>query len=200
MKIAVNVRVLLLAGLVALALAAVPGDASAANLTCRGHTSLGQVTEDADNPLDYRFACTGRIVGYTLISDRELDYFDPELEVTDAAGTVVPTDSFGCEGDIPGFGINCLGVYGTNRLVTGHVSVAEQAPCTEPRPRVQLVVVAETVDAVTGKPAKTSKGESAGPFDLGRPRGCPASSELAGMIALVAELRAVLRGGVDEDA
>lgn len=190
MKIAVKTRLALVAGLLALAAyAALPGSASAANFTCKGHTKLGTATADAENPLDYKFACTARIVGFTLVSDRELDYFEPELEVTDTAGTVIGSDGFACEGDFPGYGINCLGTYGTNRFVDGTISLNGQEACAEPRATFQLVVVGETLDAVTNAPKKTSTGTMAGPFELGRPRGCPASSELAGVLALVAELR-----------
>jgi len=69
--------------------------------------------------------------------------------------------------------------------VRGNLSVADAPACTEPRVFTRLVVVLETIDATTGVPAKTSKGAMAGPFELGRPRGCPKSSILAGFMAEV---------------
>lgn len=202
MKIAKPHRLALAAATFGLLTAfALPGSASAANLTCRGHAKPGTVTEDAENPLQYTFACTGRVLGYTVVSDRELDFFDAEVGVKDpASGALVPTDSFGCEGDFPGFGFNCVGVYGTNRIIEGTTSLSGQKPCAEPRPHLRVVVVAETVDPVTNVPKKSSIGTMAGPFDLGRPRGCPKSSELAGLLALVEQLRAALRAPSSGDA
>lgn len=196
MKIAVKpghaAGIALLGALIATALA-LPTPASAATLTCKGHIAKAQDTEDYENALNYTFACTGRILGFMIVSDRELDAFDTELEVHDAAGTIVATDGFVCEGDIPGFGVGCFGTYSTNNIVTGTVSVADKGVCDLPRVSPQLVVVPETIDAVTGVARKTANGSMAGPFDLDRPRGCPKSSILGGLLAEVAQLRAEIR-------
>jgi hypothetical protein len=155
--------------------------ASAATLTCRGHTQLGTTSEDFDHPLDYSFGCTGRIVGFMIVADH------------DPAGTLIPADGFQCEGDIPGEGFGCVGAYTTNGTVRGTFDVSEREACEEPRIDATLVVVAETVDAVTGAPKKTSTGSMGGPFDLGRPHGCPKSSVINGLLAELALMRAFLR-------
>jgi hypothetical protein len=197
MQIAVKPRrsagIALLGLLMAIALT-IPGTASAATLTCAGHVKPGTASEDFENPIDYTFACTGRIVGYMIVTDREIDGFDTEIEVHDAAGAIIPSDSFACEGDFPGFGVGCLGTYGANGLVAGTVSLSSQKPCAEPRVHPKLIVVAEALDLTTGAPLKNSLGAMAGPFDLGRPRGCPHSSELGGLLADIAQMRAVIRG------
>jgi hypothetical protein len=196
MKIAVRPRhaagIASLGVLMAMALA-LPSPASASTLTCRGHVGKAQDTEDYENALDYTFACTGRILGYMIVSDRELDAFDTEIEVHDAAGAIVPSDGFACEGDIPGFGVGCFGTYSTNNVVTGTVSVADHKVCDLPRVNPMLVVVPETIDTVTGLPKKTANGSMAGPFELDRPRGCPKSSILGGLLAEVAQMRAEIR-------
>jgi hypothetical protein len=46
----------------------------------------------------------------------------------------------------------------------------EREACAEPRIDAKLVVVAETIDPVTGQ-LKTSSGSMGGAVDLGRPHG-----------------------------
>lgn len=196
MQIAVRPRlamsVVLLSATIVMLLT-LPGAASAATLTCKGHTSVGTPSDDFDNPLDYRFACTERIVGFMIIGDREMSGFDTELEVHNPAGVLVPSDGFACEGDIPGTGVGCIGTYTTNNVVAGTVDIADRQACVEPRQDLKLVVVAESIDSVTGLPKKTSTGALGGPFDLGRPQGCPKSGVLGGLLAEIALLRAEIR-------
>ena len=169
-----------------------PGLASA-DIGCTGHTVKAPDTEDYENALDYVFACTGRILGYTIVSNREIDAFDTEIEVQDAAGAIAATDGFACEGEIPGFGVGCFGTYSANNVVRGTFSVSGAKACAEPRMDAKLVVVPESIDANTGVGRKSSNGVMAGPFDLNRPRGCPKSSILGGLLAEVAALRAEIR-------
>ena len=79
------------------------------------------------------------------------------------------SDSFSCQGIIPSYGINCVGTYGGNyEIVTGQFSIDPKL-CDEPRVDPLLTVVYAT---------RTATGVSqamAGPFDLGRPHGCPKS-------------------------
>jgi hypothetical protein len=173
-----------------------PGAASAASFTCGGHVKPGTASEEFENPIEYTFACQGRIVGFMIVTDREIDAFDTELEVHNAAGAIVPSDAFACEGDFPGFGVGCLGTYSTNNVVTGTFSLSSQKPCAEPRVDPKLVVIAESLDANTGAPLKNSNGSMAGPFDLGRPRGCPKSSVLGGLLAEIAQMRSAIRAGL----
>lgn len=181
----------LLGLLMAIALS-LPGLASA-EVTCKGHTQKGTDTEDYENALDYAFACTGRVLGYTIVSNRELDAFDTEIEVHDTAGNVVASDGFACEGEIPGFGVACFGTYGANNVVSGTFSVSGAKACAEPRVDAKLVIVPESIDANTGAGKKTSNGAMIGPVELGRPRGCPKSSILGGLLAEVALMRAEIR-------
>ena len=198
MQIAVKPRasagIALMGLLMAIALT-LPGAASAATFPCSGHVSAGTPSEDFENPIDYTFACQARIVGFMIVTDREIDGFDTELEVHDAAGAIVPADAFACEGDFPGFGFGCLGSYSTNNVVSGTFTLSSQKACAEPRVDPKLVVVAESLDPATGAALKHSNGSMAGPFDLGRPRGCPKSSVLGGLLAEIAQLRAEIRAG-----
>lgn len=174
---------------------ALPGLASA-ETACTGHTEKATDSEDYENAMDYVFACSGRILGYTIVSNRELDAFDTEIEVHDAAGAIVSSDGFACEGEIPGFGVGCFGTYGANNIVRGTISVSEAKACAEPRVAAKLVVVLESIDNVTGVPKKTSNGAMLGPIDLRRPRGCPKSSVLGGLLAEIASMRAEIHTGL----
>ena len=198
MQIAVGPRIA--AGIASLGLLlavalTLPGAASAATLTCRGHTATGTASDDFDHPLDYAFACTGRIVGFMIVTSNETNGFTNDVAVHDGAGALIPSDGFQCEGDIPGEGFGCVGTYTTNSLVTGTFDVADRDACAEPRIDAKLVVVAETLDAATGDPKKTSTGSMGGPFDLGRPRHCPKSSIINGLLAELAFVRRLARGG-----
>jgi len=186
---------IVLLGLVMAIALTIPGSASAANFSCKGHIAPGTVDEEFENALDYKFACTARIVGYMIVTDREIDAFDTEIEVKDTAGAIVSSDSFVCEGDFPGFGFGCLGGYGANNIIEGKFSLSERKPCAEPRVDPKLIVVGESYDLATGDRLKMSKGEMAGPFDLGRPRKCPKSSLLGSLLAEVELMRIIYRNG-----
>jgi hypothetical protein len=197
MQIAVKPRLIAgiaLLGLLMAVVLMIPRAASAATLACSGHVNPGTPSDDFENPIDYRFACAGRIVSYMIVTDREIDSFDTEIEVHDTAGAIIPADGFACEGDFPGFGVGCLGTYGANGVVTGTMSLSQRKPCDEPRVDPKLVVVAESIDPNTNEPLKRSNGSMAGPFDLGRPRGCPKSSVLGGLLAEITLMRAEIRG------
>jgi hypothetical protein len=85
---------------------------------------------------------------------------------------VVPTDSFSCNGVIPSYGINCIGTYGGNyEIVSGQFSIDPKL-CDEPRVDPLLTVVYATKNA-----AGSVVQAIAGPFDLGRPHGCPKSAD-----------------------
>lgn len=177
-----------IAAALALALAAFAAqDASAAytdNTTCKGHIQAGPKDETGlmEHPVQYRFACSNPITGYSIIADRQLDAYDTEVFVFDALG-IVPSDSFSCNGDTPGWGVNCVGTYGGNqRVVEGVFNLADAPMCRERRvDPILTVAYASYAKNADGSVKKDSKGNPivtqsmAGPFDLGRPRGCPAT-------------------------
>lgn len=142
------------------------------NTDCRGHLEKGDPS--ADDPsattVKYVFACSGPITGYQIQPDHAVQTMETEVFALDrTTKDVVPTDSFSCNGDIPGFGINCIGVYGGDyRIVSGQFEIDEKL-CTEPRVDALLTVVYATASG-----SKVTQ-YMAGPFDLGRPKGCPPS-------------------------
>ncbi len=176
----------LLATAAALLLAAVaftlaggrPGVASAdLNLnqnSCKGSIAAGDKT--ADDPtltgVKYRIACAMPITGYSLFFDgHPVQSIETEVFGVDpATKSVVPTDAFSCNGELPGYGENCVGTYGGKWSVLEGQFTIETPLCQEPRLNPILTVMTATV--ASGKPVQAI----AGPFDLGRPHGCKATS------------------------
>jgi hypothetical protein len=165
-----------------------PADVNFNNLDCRGSITKGEPS--ADDPsatqVKYRFACNGPITGYSLQTNREVDSIDTEVFATDPkTGGVLPDDSFSCNGDLPGYGVNCVGKAGwlnfnqgtydpsqkSYVVITGQFEI-EGDICAEPRVDPILTVVTATKTAAGGPNQAIS-----GPFDLGRPSkaGCKAT-------------------------
>lgn len=141
---------------------------------CRGHVEAGvdepQFDAEGDTQVRYVFSCNGPILGYQIQSDVPNTGFDTETFGVDQVGVPVPADAFSCNGDFPGVAVNCLGTYrGSYDKVAGQYTIAA-ALCAEPRTDPLLTVFYATADA-----ARKVTPAIAGPFDLGRPRGCPAS-------------------------
>jgi hypothetical protein len=149
------------------------GDANPNNLDCRGHIEAGKPQPGDDDPqVQYVFACGGPITGYQLQPQIGDTGFSTDASVFDLQGNAVTTDAFTCQGDFPGWGVNCIGKYSGNyNKILGTFSIGT-ALCAEPRVDPLLTVVSASVD---GKGAVTQA--ISGPYDLGRPRGCPASAQ-----------------------
>jgi hypothetical protein len=150
-----------------------PADANPNNTLCKGHTSKGKPNPDDPDSgvLEYTFACSQPITGYIIGPDKQATGYETEVFGVDPkTKETLATDAFSCAGDIPGFGINCTGAYtGLWHTVTSTFTVDGDV-CTEPRVDPLLVV---TFASVSGGKATQY---IAGPFDLGRPRGCPKSN------------------------
>jgi hypothetical protein len=149
-------------------------DQNANNTDCSGHVEKGDASPDdpTATQVKYVFACSGPITGYQIQPQIAAQSIDTEVFALDrTTKQVVPTDSFSCQGDIPSYGINCVGAYGGNyEIVSGNFSIDPKL-CAEPRvdPLLTVVYAVRTATGVTQA--------IAGPFDLGRPRGCPKSAQ-----------------------
>jgi hypothetical protein len=143
------------------------------NTLCKGHIDKGAA--DPDDPdsgvVEYTFACSQPITGYSVLPDRAATAFDTEVFGTDpATKEVLATDAFSCNGEQPGFGVNCTGAnVGNWHPITSKFTIDGDV-CAEPRVDALLVVTYAAV--ASGKATQYI----AGPFDLGRPRGCPKSA------------------------
>lgn len=163
------------AAVFALALAAPSAfaGANANNYDCGGHVEAGPPQPgDDDTQVQYVFACGGPITGYQIQPQIGDTSFSTDVSVFDQQNNPVTTDSFTCNGDFPGWGINCVGKYTGDRYakVVGTFAIATPL-CAEPRVDPLLTVTYATAD---------SKGVItqyiSGPFDLGRPHGCKPSA------------------------
>jgi hypothetical protein len=134
---------------------------------CLGSAKLGESRADGD--INYKFACSSGIAGYSIIAlNKTVDSFDTEPVVLNPAGDAVPGEDFGCSGLIPGMGIGCGGKASAWNQVNGTIHSSTD-PCASPRPRLAVVIA-------------DSKGRTAGPYRVvtsrtgGRLTGCPAKS------------------------
>jgi hypothetical protein len=149
-------------------------DQNANNTDCRGHVEKGEPSPDdpSATQVKYVFACSGPITGYQIQPQVPAQSIDTEVFALDrTTKQVVPTDSFSCQGDVPAYGINCVGTYqGNYEIVSGQFSIDPKL-CDEPRvdPLLTVVYAVRTATGVTQA--------IAGPFDLGRPHGCPKSAQ-----------------------
>jgi len=137
------------------------------NMSCAGSIKKGAPDpDDADaGVIEYTVGCSGAIKGYSLISTNAVNAFETEVFGVDSAEKkIVASDLFSCGGDSPGFAVNCVGSTSWGwRLMTGTFSISGDV-CAEPRTDVLLIAVAVSA---------AGKQSIAGPYDLGRPRGCP---------------------------
>jgi hypothetical protein len=165
----------LLAAVLALAVWApmAGAEANPNNYDCAGHIEAGKPAPgDDDVQVLYVFGCGGPITGYQIQPQIGDTGFDTATSVFDAQGNAITTDSFTCQGDFPGWGVNCTGKYSGNYgKIIGQFSIAGKL-CDEPRVDPLLTVVYATADS---KGVVTQN--ISGPYDLGRPHGCPKSSQ-----------------------
>ena len=115
----------------------------------------------------YAFHCNGPITGYQL-----------QAQIPDdgrrgrAAGEQHPdgkplTDTFSCSGEVPGYADNCVGATkGWYETIAGQFSIGTKI-CAEPRVDPLLTVTYAYLEKGVVTQAIS------GPFDLGRPTGCP---------------------------
>jgi hypothetical protein len=150
-----------------------PADLNPSNMMCKGSMAKGKPDPDDETAgvLDYRFACSQPITGYSLLPDHQVTAYETEVFGTDPkTKEVIGADAFSCTGDLPGWGVNCTGQTTGNWDVVSAKYDIEGDVCKEPRTDTILVVTYA---------ARTSTGVQqyiAGPFELGRPRGCPKSA------------------------
>ena len=146
------------------AIAAFPSGASASLVTCHGKTVRPPADEQVvDNQLNYEFTCNDKIVAYSIIVNRSVNYFDPEVEVfygRPSKDQISPTESFGCEGPIPGNGFGCKGSAGTPddlgaRWIEGGLGTDQKACARHAKGngfKTWLVVTTQETNPVTQAP------------------------------------------------
>jgi len=157
-------------------LLATPALSNAAEVNPNEYSCLGQITAgqpelgSEEQQVQYAFYCNGPITGYQLQTQIPLTGIQsPPLVSSQQTGAPL-TDSFSCSGDIPGYAANCVGATKAGyETITGQFAIGTKL-CAEPRVDPLLTVVFASLEKTTVTQAIS------GPFDLGRPKGCPADS------------------------
>ncbi len=145
------------------------------NYQCTGHIGAGKAEAgSSEQQVRYTIACSGPISGYAIQTQVQSTGFESAPLVTNQKGEAVTTDSFSCNGEIPGFGFNCVGnTTAAYETITGQFAIASKL-CSAPRTDPHL-----TVAYAYANEKKVITQAISGPFDLGRPHGCPPAT-LAG--------------------
>jgi hypothetical protein len=143
------------------------------NYSCIGTITAGTPEEGSEEQqVKYSFYCDGPITGYQLQSQIPVTGIaSPPLVTslpTATVSTEAPlTDSFSCSGEVPGYALNCVGATKAGyERVTGQFAIGKKI-CAEPREDPLLTVTYAYLEKTVVTQAIS------GPFDLGRPVGCP---------------------------
>lgn len=137
------------------------------NYNCLGGLAAGQAEEGSEEQqVQYSFYCDGPITGYQLQAQVPLTGLSGQPGVTSNATTKPVSDTFACQGEIPGYALNCVGLAKLGfETITGQFSIGTKL-CAEPRVDPLLTVTYAYLEKGVVTQA------IAGPFDLGRPKGC----------------------------
>jgi len=146
------------------------------NYNCIGQLKAGTPEEGSEEQqVAYSFYCDGQITGYQLAAQVPLTGISSPPLVTEltapallAGGGKALTDTFSCSGEVPGYALNCVGTPTKNgyELISGQFAIGKKL-CVEPRVDPLLTVTYAYLEKGVITQA------IAGPFDLGRPAGCP---------------------------
>jgi hypothetical protein len=150
-----------IAGLAAAAFAgllALPGTASAAEAPiCGGSLELNNEIPGIEPPggLSYKFNCNVQVLGFAIVSNRQVDYFSTEVLVLDATSGEATPEQFGCEGPFPSAGFGCRGTANFGNTVAGEFAIGRD-PCESKTKadkfKVWMAATVVEYDSVTNKP------------------------------------------------
>ena len=125
---------------------------------CGGTLEINDEIPGIDPPggLTYKFDCNATVLGYGLISNRQVDYFSTEVGVTDFTTGEATPEQFSCEGPFPSSGFGCRGTANFGNFIAGELAIGRD-PCETTRSKADKfkVWIAATVvqaDSVTNKP------------------------------------------------
>jgi hypothetical protein len=142
------------------------------NYECSGSLSAGKTEAGGEEtPVKYTFLCDGQITGYQVQTQVPISGIEGAPLVTNHAGQPL-NDTFACSGAFPGYALNCVGSSTTEpeEKITGQFEIGWKL-CTEPRVDALLTVTYAYIEKGVITQAIS------GPFDLGRPLGCPATAQ-----------------------
>jgi hypothetical protein len=142
------------------------------NDNCIGSIEAGQPEAGSEEQqVQYSFYCNGPITGYQLAAQVPVTGVAGQPVVTSNATSKSHKDTFSCAGEVPGLALNCVGLAKEGyETITGQFSIGTKL-CKEPRVDPLLTVTYAYLEKGVVTQAL------AGPFDLGRPKGCPPDAE-----------------------
>jgi len=140
-------------------------------ITCKGFIKSAETNPDDPElyQAQYRIRCDQAITGFSLfVGAQQVEGIETEGFPLYADGSPVPTDSFSCNGELPGNGVNCIGKYSDlSGIITGTFAVA-QPLCTAGK-RIEPIL---TVAKASVSSANAAVLAISGPFSLGQPADC----------------------------
>ncbi|HUB75376.1 MAG TPA: hypothetical protein VL979_15260 [Solirubrobacteraceae bacterium] len=142
------------------------------NYNCLGALAAGEPEEGSEEQqVKYHFYCDGPITGYQLQAQVPLTGIAGQPALTANATGKGLSDTFSCQGEVPGYALNCVGLAKEGyETIAGQFAIGTKL-CREPRVDPLLTVTYAYLE----KGAVTQA--IAGPFDLGRPAGCPKDAQ-----------------------
>ncbi len=141
------------------------------NYNCLGSIAAGTPEEGSEEQqVKYSFYCNGPITGYQIQAQIPLTGIQsPPLVSSIPAGTAL-SDTFSCSGEVPGIALNCVGAAKAGyETISAQFAIGTKL-CAEPRVDPLLTVTYAYLEKGVVTQAIS------GPFDLGRPKGCPADA------------------------
>jgi hypothetical protein len=138
------------------------------NYSCLGSIAAGEAEEGSEEQqVKYSFYCDGPITGYQLQAQVPMTGVSGQPTLTSNATRKALSETFSCSGEVPGIALNCVGLAKAGyETVTGQFAIGTKL-CKEPRVDPLLTVTYAYLEKGVVTQAIS------GPFDLGRPKGCP---------------------------
>lgn len=136
--------------------------------SCLGSIAAGEAEEGSEEQqVKYSFYCDGPITGYQLQAQVPLTGVSGQPTLTSNATSKALSETFSCSGEVPGIALNCVGLAKAGyETVIGQFAIGTKL-CKEPRVDPLLTVTYAYLEKGVVTQAIS------GPFDLGRPKGCP---------------------------
>ena len=143
-------------------------EANPNNYSCFGSIAAGKPEVGSEEQqVAYSFHCNGPITGYELQSQIPVTGVEAAPLVSNIPTGTPVTDTFSCSGEIPGYADNCVGATRYwYEAIAGQFAIGTKI-CAEPRVDPLLTVTYAYLEKGVVTQAIS------GPFDLGRPAGCP---------------------------
>jgi hypothetical protein len=142
------------------------------NYSCFGRLAAGKPEVGSDEQqVAYAFHCSGPITGYQLQAQIPVTGVEAAPLVTNIPSGKAVNDTFSCSSEVPGYADNCVGAtISPYETISGQFAIGTKL-CAEPRVDALLTVTYAYLEK--GLPVQAISG----PFDLGRPAGCPPDAE-----------------------